>query len=72
VTLARALGVQPGPAGAGPFTDWADVPAWSQSSILFLHKLKWINGFPDGSYGPTKSLNRDQAAKVLANFLGMP
>lgn len=73
VTLARVLGAdQIDIRGyVSSLKDWSAVPAWAQPSVAVLTEMKWLNGFPDGTFGPSKSLNRDQSAKVLANFLGM-
>lgn len=35
------------------------------------HK-KYINGFPDGTFGPKKNLTREQAATMLINALELP
>lgn len=73
VTLARAIGADQINLGGyiAPVKDWSSVPTWARSSVAVLLQLKWISGFPDGTFGPSKRLNRDQSAKVLANFLGM-
>jgi hypothetical protein len=57
--------------GAQVFGDEAQIPAWARSSVLILADARWITGFPDGRFMPGANLNRDQAAKILANFLGM-
>lgn len=59
------------PANAEPFADRGEIPAWARPSVVILAEAGWINGFPDGRFQPGATLNRDQAAKLLANFLGM-
>lgn len=73
VTVARVLGYDQLNVGNydSPLKDWHLIPNWARSSVAALYELQWLKGLPDGTYGPAKSLNRDQAAKVLANFLGM-
>jgi hypothetical protein len=71
--LGRVLTIADGtaPATSTAFTDYAQVPTWARASVLVLSGMKWINGFPDGSFGPAGQLQRDQAARILANFVGM-
>lgn len=59
------------PALALPFADVDQIPAWALPSVVILQEAGWISGFPDGRFMPGATLNRDQAAKMLSNFLGM-
>jgi hypothetical protein len=54
-----------------PFADAAEVPEWAAPAVGMMAEMGWIKGFPDGKYYPGSTLKRDQAARVLANFLGM-
>lgn len=54
-----------------PFADAKEVPAWAAPAVGMMAQMGWIKGFPDGKYYPASTLKRDQAARVLANFLGM-
>lgn len=56
---------------AAPFPDFDQVPSWARPSVLILSYAKWLNGFPDGKFHPGERMNRDQAAKILSNFIGM-
>ena len=71
--VGRALGVDDAGGGTGAigFGDAEAIPAWARPAVAALSEAKWINGFPDGNYYPGNQLQRDQAARVLANFLGM-
>jgi hypothetical protein len=53
------------------FTDWDAIPSWARPSVVVLAEMKWINGFPDGRYQPMQTLQRDQAARIFSNFLGV-
>lgn len=53
------------------FTDWDQIPTWARPSVVVLSEMKWINGFPDGRYRPMETLQRDQAARIFTNFLGV-
>jgi len=53
------------------FTDWDAIPTWARPSVVVLAEMKWINGFPDGRYQPMQTLQRDQAARIFSNFLGV-
>jgi hypothetical protein len=69
--LGRALGVSNQPVNGRPFGDWDQVPDWAKPYVVALAQAGWINGFPDGTFRPADPLNRDQAAKLLAKFIGM-
>jgi methionine-rich copper-binding protein CopC len=69
--LGRALGVSNQPVNGRPFSDWDQVPDWAKPYVAALAQAGWINGFPDGTFRPADPLNRDQAAKLLAKFIGM-
>ncbi|HYF80145.1 MAG TPA: S-layer homology domain-containing protein [Symbiobacteriaceae bacterium] len=71
--VGRVLGIadEVVPANVEPFTDRGEIPSWARPSVVILADAGWINGFPDGRFQPGATLNRDQAAKLLANFLGM-
>jgi hypothetical protein len=71
--LGRSLGINDSwvlSGGAG-FSDFSRVPDWAKPSVIFLSRMKWLGGFPDGTYGPSQSLTRAQAAKVLVKYLGL-
>ncbi|MDF2626695.1 MAG: hypothetical protein K0R39_526 [Symbiobacteriaceae bacterium] len=70
--LGRVLGAyDTGDSGVMPFADAKEVPAWAAPAVAMMAEMGWIKGFPDGKYYPGSTLKRDQAARVLANFLGM-
>jgi len=70
--LGRSLGISELPAAEAPgFSDFGQVPDWAQTSVTFLSQMKWIEGFPDGTFGPTQPLTRAQAAKILAKIVGI-
>ncbi len=71
--VGRVLGVDQRDVSAAKVSliDYASVPTWARPSVVTLAEMKWVSGFPDGSYKPMATLNRDQAAKVLGNFVGI-
>lgn len=70
--LARVLGLDKAPfGGEAPFSDYAQVPTWAQASVVHLAGMSWINGYPGGTFKPAGTLNRAEAAKLLAKFVGM-
>lgn len=76
--LGRALGVADQTLSANELagaadrlSDLATVPSWAQSSVVILHQLGWITGFPDATFRPSELLQRDQAARILSRFLGI-
>lgn len=46
-----------------------DVPmsAWSYEYVETLFVNSVIDGYPDGTYGPTKAINRAEIAKIVSN-----
>ncbi|MEQ8201141.1 MAG: S-layer homology domain-containing protein [Syntrophomonadaceae bacterium] len=52
------------------FIDKANIPVWSQGAIAAMVKASYLNGLPDGSFGPQMQLNRGMAAYVLARVFG--
>lgn len=56
--------LQPEAAGEASFSD---VPAdhWAAQQIGAAVSLGWINGYPDGTFGPEKGLTRAEACTVI-------
>lgn len=52
------------------FTDAATFQDWAKPFIAYAQENTWINGFPDGSFGPDKEVSAQQLAAVLMNALG--
>ncbi|MEX2621220.1 MAG: S-layer homology domain-containing protein, partial [Egibacteraceae bacterium] len=66
----------PDPAGVCPeglepaaFTDRADIPATHRDNVDCAADLAIVQGFADGSYGPTLQVRRDQMASFIARGL---
>ncbi len=53
---------------AGCFTDVAD--AWFARYVCAAKRLRWVDGYPDGSFGPEKFINRAEAMKILVDAFG--
>ncbi len=49
------------------FTDAAQIPAWSNDSIIAIEEAGIISGYPDGSYRPTASITRAEALVSILN-----
>lgn|GEM_PF-4429032 len=66
------MGSLPGGGGkARGLRDFAAIPDWAKPSVTLLSRIKWLSGFPDGTYRPEGILTRAQAAKILAKYLGL-
>jgi len=61
--------LQPEAAGEASFSD---VPAdhWAAQQIGAAVSLGWINGYPDGTFGPEKGLTRAEACTVVNRMTG--
>ena len=64
--LSRTAGVQGTPADAG----FSDVPAdvWYANGINWAYSAGIVSGYPDGSFKPLATLNREQLATFLYNY----
>jgi len=72
--LAATLVLPAGIAGAAakfPDVNPNTVAPEVQQAIESLAEQGIINGFPDGTFGPNKSITRAQFAKILAQVLGL-
>jgi len=54
--------------GYNPFSDVSS-SHWAYDSILSAYKSNWINGYPDGTFGPNKSITRAEAITIINNVL---
>ncbi|PQQ52206.1 S-layer homology domain-containing protein [Bacillus thuringiensis] len=48
-----------------------DVPAWADKYVNYLVDKKVVNGYPDGNFGSSDSLDRAAAAKIMTIALGI-
>lgn len=53
------------------FTDEDSIPAWSRSAVATLVSGKYMSGYPDGSYQPTRPTTRAEAAALLSKTVGV-
>ncbi|OOZ80899.1 S-layer protein [Bacillus cereus] len=72
MTAAMVAGVVSPVAAAGK--SFPDVPAghWAEESINYLVDKGAIVGKPDGTYGPTESIDRASAAVIFTKILNLP
>lgn len=72
MTAAMVAGVVSPVAAAGK--TFPDVPAghWAEGSISYLVDKGAITGKPDGTYGPTESIDRASAAVIFTKILNLP
>lgn len=64
--LVAAMGWQPLPGDAMPFSDVKGHWAGAQGYLQAAYKQGVINGFPDGTFRPDAPLSRSQAIKIVA------
>ncbi|MRR40493.1 S-layer protein EA1 [Bacillus anthracis] len=72
MTAAIVAGIVSPVAAAGK--SFPDVPAghWAEGSINYLVDKGAITGKPDGTYGPTESIDRASAAVIFTKILNLP
>ncbi|KAB2454282.1 S-layer homology domain-containing protein [Bacillus sp. CH126_4D] len=72
MTAAMVAGIVSPVAAAGK--SFPDVPAghWAEGSINYLVEKGAITGKPDGTYGPTESIDRASAAVIFTKILNLP
>jgi len=58
-------------AGAGKNTcsDYGQAPAWVQPALSYMAAEGLMNGYPDGTFGGEKPMNRAQAAVIIWGML---
>ncbi|ETT49981.1 Ig domain-containing protein [Paenibacillus sp. FSL R7-269] len=49
------------------FKDNAQIAAWAKVAVASAADKKIINGYPDGTFGPKKSLTRAEAVGIISN-----
>lgn len=49
------------------FKDNAQISAWAKAAVASAADKKIINGYPDGTFGPKKSLTRAEAVGIISN-----
>lgn len=70
VMIANAAGLSADESGVAGFTDAASIPAWAKGSIGAAANAGYLSGYPDGSFGATKSITRAEAVSSLNRTLG--
>lgn len=54
-------------------TTFSDIgKSYAKNEIMALTELGVINGYPDGTFKPTKSITRDEFAKIICVGLDLP
>ncbi|WP_242268364.1 N-acetylmuramoyl-L-alanine amidase [Bacillus cereus group sp. BfR-BA-01408] len=59
---------------SGIFADthkFPDVPAWADKSVNYLVDKQVLNGYPDGTFGSSATLDRASAATIMTKVLGI-
>ena len=59
---------------SGIFADtqkFPDVPAWADKSVNYLVDKQVLNGYPDGTFGSSDTLDRASAATIMTKVLGI-
>ncbi|MBW4081651.1 S-layer homology domain-containing protein [Paenibacillus sp. S150] len=49
------------------FKDNAQISAWAKGAVAAAADKKIINGYPDGTFGPKRSLTRAEAVGIISN-----
>jgi polyisoprenoid-binding protein YceI len=70
--IVRALGQDAQAAGAAGATQFTDVPAdhWASGYINIAARLGIVNGYGDGTFGPSDNVKYEQAIKMIIVALG--
>lgn len=63
--------VLPATAEKAEFTDGAKIHGWAAAAVQALQLAEILNGYPDGSFRPARSITRAEAAKILSVFLAV-
>jgi len=55
--------------GGASFSDYQQAPAWAQPALGYMAAKGLMHGYPDGSFGGDKPMNRAQAALIIWGLL---
>lgn len=55
--------------GGTSFSDYKQAPGWVQPALQYIAVKGLMHGYPDGSFGGTKPLNRAEAAVIIWGML---
>jgi len=69
VIVISALGLKDYAVGTSSFKDMAGYD-WAQGYVAYAQSLGVINGYPDGTFKPGKTVSYDEAATMLVGALG--
>jgi len=69
VIVISALGLKDYAVGTSSFSDMAGYD-WAQGYVAYAQSLGIINGYPDGTFKPGKTVSYDEAATMLVGALG--
>lgn len=65
--LARFSGEEGDGKGKTEFTDIED--HWAEKEIMLVEDFKWIEGYPDGAFGPGNNISRAETATMVNRML---
>ena len=65
VMVAKALGLAPNAEAVKTFKDAAKIPGWAAGSVGALVSKGILNGYEDGTFGPTRNITRAEAVVML-------
>ncbi|MBO8434016.1 MAG: S-layer homology domain-containing protein [Tyzzerella sp.] len=68
VMIAQAKGLKADESGADKFSD--EVPAWAKGYVGAVVNAGYMSGYPDGTFGATKSITRAEAVSSLDRVIG--
>ncbi len=69
VMIANLLNLKADPESAKPYSDADSIESWSKGAVGAIASNKIANGFPDGSFKPTKNITRAEAVVMLDRAL---
>ncbi|MGE5390720.1 MAG: S-layer homology domain-containing protein [Deltaproteobacteria bacterium] len=56
-------------AGKASYNDYGEAPAWARPALGYIAAKGLMQGYPDGSFGGSKPMNRAQAAVIIWGML---
>lgn len=68
IVLAKGLALR-----EGANSHFSDVPpeAWFHPYVETIYEEGWIDGYPDGTFGPERTINRVELAKIVSNAFAL-
>ena len=50
------------------YTDAGQISGWAEDGVRLCTEKKWLSGYPDSSFRPSKTATRAEVAQIISNL----